>query len=277
MKKGTIALDIDGTITDGSHLIPDPVAHAFEELYREGWTFIFVTGRPLSFTMRTLPKLCFPYYLGVQNGSVLFEMPEKKEVDRSYLTMEAVHQLESLHHGDFLVYSGYEKGDICYYLPDRFSKEMLDYLKTVEKVSDAPWVPLKSFDEIEQTAFPLLKCLGSQEEMEAFDQTLQSIQGMKSTLIKDPLSEHLYLILITHEGADKRKAVSKLIQKFSLPSPLITGGNDNNDIPLLQIGDQKIAIEGSPKELLKLATVQAPPSEECGILDGLEKAMENLR
>lgn len=67
-----------------------------------------------------------------------------------------------------------------------------------------------------------------------------------------------------------------MIKKFSLPGPLITGGNDNNDIPLLQYGDQRIVIEGAPEALSKLATVIAPPSEECGIIEGLKNAMENL-
>ena len=70
--RGVIALDIDGTITDKDHLISDEVADFFEGLYVNGWTFLFLTGRPLSFAMRTLPKLTFSYYLGVQNGSVLF-------------------------------------------------------------------------------------------------------------------------------------------------------------------------------------------------------------
>jgi len=276
---GTIALDIDGTITDRDHLIPDEVAHYFETLHKEGWRFVFVTGRPLSFTMMTLPKLCFPYFLGVQNGSVLFEMPEKKEVERYYLSLEMVHTLDTLHknvEGDFLVYSGYEKGDTCYFRPDHFSDEMRTYLKKVEKVSDAPWIPLKDFDIKEQHTFPLIKCLGPKEEMESFDQKLQKLEGIKTTLIKDPFSESLYLILITHSEADKGIAIQKIIKKFSLPGPLITGGNDNNDIPLLQYGDQRIAIKGAPEALIKLATVIAPPSEECGIIEGLKKAMENL-
>ncbi|WP_316357560.1 HAD family hydrolase [Candidatus Neptunichlamydia sp. REUL1] len=276
---GTIALDIDGTITDRDHLIPDEVAHYFETLHKEGWRFIFVTGRPLSFTMMTLPKLCFPYFLGVQNGSALFEMPEKKEVERYYLSLEMVHILDTLHknvEGDFLVYSGYEKGDTCYFRPDHFSDEMRTYLKKVEKVSDAPWIPLKNFDIKEQHTFPLIKCLGPKEEMESFDQKLQKLEGIKTTLIKDPFSESLYLILITHSEADKGIAIQKIIKKFPLPAPLITGGNDNNDIPLLQYGDQRIAIKGAPEALIKLATVIAPPSEECGIIEGLKKAMENL-
>ncbi|MCB1107850.1 MAG: HAD family phosphatase [Chlamydiia bacterium] len=276
MSIGTIALDIDGTITDQSHLIPDEVASFFEELFHEGWHFIFVTGRPLSYTLRTLPKLCFPYSLGVQNGSVLLEMPEKKEVGRAYLSMDLIKEMDRLHkgfEGDFLVYSGYETGDFCYFRPSHFSEEMLSYLKKVEKVSDAPWVPLSSFDEMNQSEFPLIKCVGKKKEMETFNQKLKHFGEVKTTLIKDPLSETLYLLLITHKEADKGIAVKKLMKK----KPLITGGNDNNDIPLLQEGCERIAIEGSPKELLSLATIVAPPSEKMGIIDALKEALRRLK
>jgi len=277
--RGVIALDIDGTITDKDHLISDEVADFFKELHENGWTFLFLTGRPLSFAMRTLPKLSFSYYLGVQNGSVLFEMPEKKEVERFYLSKDLIEILDKLHsefEEDFLIYSGYEKGDVCYFRKKRFSSEMLEYLEKVEKLSDAPWISLDSFDLIDQDSFPLIKCLGSFEAMERLEKKLEGLEGTETCLIKDPLSKTLYLVLITRKEADKGKAAQAMMEKFSLSGPLITGGNDNNDLTLLGVGDEKIAIQGSPQKLLDLATIIAPPSEEGGIIDGIKTAIERL-
>lgn len=279
MEPGTIALDIDGTITDRSHLIPGEVAHFFEKLNKEGWEFIFVTGRPLSFAMRTLPKLTFPYLLGVQNGADLLKMPGRKKVGRFYLDISIVKILDSLYEkeeGDFLVYSGFEKGDICYFRPEKFSQEMQTYLKKVETYSDAPWIPLKTFDIKEQTSFPLIKCFGTKKGMEDFEKKLQEVGGLKTTLIKDPLSEHLYLILITHSEADKGIAALKLMDSHGLKRPLITGGDDNNDIPLLKVGDVRIAMEGAPEELCSLADIIAPPGDKKGIIKGLEEAFKKL-
>ena len=276
MKKGTIALDIDGTITNREHLIPDGVATYFENLHKEGWQIIFVTGRALSFALMTLPKLNFPYLLAVQNGADLLEMPSKKRVDRSYLKIDVVEFLDKLYHGyegDFIVYEGYDKGDLCYFRPDRFTPKMQDYLKQVEKLSATPWIPMKTFDIQEQSTFPLIKCIGTKEMVETFNKKLTTIDGVKTSVIKDPFSPELYLILITHKDADKGIATLKFIEKYQLNRPLITGGDDNNDIPLLKVGDVRIAMDGAPDALQNIAHIIAPPADRMGIIDAVEEAI----
>ncbi len=276
MKKGTIALDIDGTITNREHLIPDGVATYFENLHKEGWQIIFVTGRALSFALMTLPKLNFPYLLAVQNGADLLEMPSKKRVDRSYLKIDVVEFLDKLYHGyegDFIVYAGYDKGDLCYFRPDRFTPKMQDYLKQVEKLSATPWIPMKTFDIQEQSTFPLIKCIGTKEMVETFNKKLTTIDGVKTSVIKDPFSPELYLILITHKDADKGIATLKFIEKYQLNRPLITGGDDNNDIPLLKVGDVRIAMDGAPDALQNIAHIIAPPADRMGIIDAVEEAI----
>lgn len=276
MNKGTIALDIDGTITNLEHQIPDAVATYFENLHKEGWQFIFVTGRAFSFAMMTLPKLAFPYLLAVQNGADLIEMPSMKKVTRSYLKIDVVEFLDHLYEGcegDFIIYAGYEKGDLCYFRPDRFSKEMQDYLKQVEKLSASPWKRLESFQIEEQSTFPLIKCIGSKEMLEGFNQKLLKVDGLKTSIIKDPISKAFYLILITHKDADKGIAVNKFMEEYQLKHPLITGGDDNNDIPLLKAGDIRIAMDGAPEALQNIAHIIAPPAEKMGIIQALEEAI----
>lgn len=277
MNRGTIALDIDGTITNREHQIPDGVATYFENLHKEGWQFIFVTGRPMSFAMMTLPKLTFPYLLALQNGADLIEIPSKKKVARSYLKINVIELLDQLYEGnegDFIVYAGYEKGDLCYFRPDRFSTEMQQYLKEIEKLSASPWIPLDSFDIKEQSIFPLIKCIGSKEMLEGFNDKLITYDDLKTTLIKDPISSHLYLILITHKNADKGIAVNTFMEKYQLKRPLITGGDDNNDIPLLKAGDIRIAMDGAPQALQNIAHIIAPPADRMGIIQGIQEAIE---
>ncbi|MCB1085266.1 MAG: HAD family phosphatase [Chlamydiia bacterium] len=278
--RGTIALDIDGTITRRDHQIPEDVARFFEGLTREGWQFIFVTGRPLAFAMRTLPRLSFPYLLGVQNGADLFEMPSKKRIGRFYLSPSLVKTIERLYEGeeeDFIIYSGCDFGDMCYYRPDRFSREMRDYLKELERLADALWKPVKSFEEVEQKEFPLIKCMGSREMIERLDGKLQQVKGIKRAVIKDPISGTLYLILVTHEQANKGDATLTFMERYGLKRPLITGGDDNNDIPLLGVGDVKIAMEGAPDKVRQMATIVAPPGDQMGIIKGLKEGIEGIR
>ncbi len=276
MHKGTIALDIDGTITDRNHLIPDGVALYFQKLYHEGWQFVFITGRILSFALMSLNKLEFPFLLALQNGADLLEMPARKRMHRSYLTLDVVETLDTLYQGmdnDFVIYAGYEKGDLCYFRPSRFTPKMLKYLKDVERLSAEPWKGLDSFKNCGQSTFPLIKCIGSREMLEAFDEKLKALEGIKTTIIKDPISREFYITLITHINADKGKALKKFKELYSLSHPIITGGDDNNDIPLLKAGDIRIAMDGAPEALQNLAHIIAPPAERMGIIQGLEEAM----
>ncbi|MBF5060109.1 HAD family hydrolase [Candidatus Neptunochlamydia vexilliferae] len=277
MDKGTIALDIDGTITGSDHLIPAEVADYFETLHSEGWQFVFVTGRPLSFAMMALPKLSFPYLLGVQNGADLLEMPSKKSVDRAYLGLDIVEMVDGLYEGcpgDFLVYSGYEKGDICYYRPDRFPSEMQGYLEEIQKLSGSPWKPVTDFNIEDQQTFPVIKCIGPLKMLEGFYHKLQELEELKATLIRDPISGVFHLILITHKDANKGAALATFVKKYGLKKPVIAGGDDNNDIPLLEQGDVRIVMEGAPNGMGELAHIMAPPAYEMGIIEGIQKGME---
>ncbi|MCB1116140.1 MAG: HAD family phosphatase [Chlamydiia bacterium] len=275
MQKGTIALDIDGTITNREHRIPGEVIAYFETLHEEGWQLIFVTGRAFSFAAWTLSTLPFPFLLGVQNGADLLEMPSKKRVGRAYLGMETIEKLEKkCEEGDFIVYAGLDHGDLCYYRPDRFSEEMRAYLKKVEAFSDAPWKPVETFQMEEQDAFPLIKYIGTKEALERFQKELEEIPEIKTSLIKDPIDPSLHLILITSIEADKGKAALTFMEKYQLRRPLIVGGDDNNDLPLLKVGDVRIKMKGAPDMLKPYADITAPPSEQMGIIQGLKEGIK---
>ena len=163
MTKGLIALDIDGTLTGKDHLVPHEVVDFLHHLFDEGWKIVLLTGRPFSYAKHGIANLNFPFYLAVQNGADILEMPTGRLAKRAYLDMETVRILDELH-DEYLIYSGYEGGDFCYYQPSRFSDEIRDYLKKLEKLSNAPWKVIDHFN-IEQTSFPLIKCIGHRDNL----------------------------------------------------------------------------------------------------------------
>ena len=276
--KGTIALDIDGTITNDAHQIPDDVRVYFESLSNLGWTFVFLTGRPYSFALKTLSSLTIPFYLGVQNGAVLFDIPSQKEIFRTYLQPQDLQEIEKQFRDvgeGFLLSAGYELQDRCFYKPDHFSKEIQGYFHHLEKVAEVPWSPVQDFSHFSEKSFPLIKGFGKKEAMERLDKNLQKEKNLHATLIKDPFADEIYLILVTANEANKGSALRKLIEMRQLPTPLITGGNDRNDLPLLSLGDERIAMEGSPSSLIELSTLVAPSSDKSGIIQGLQRAIKS--
>lgn len=275
MHRGWIALDIDGTITDKAHHVPPETVRFLTELHAQGWQLMFITGRTFSFGTSALNVFDFPYYLGVQNGADILEMPSKKLISRAYLPGHAVSAIEKVYQGhaeDYIVYSGYETGDFCYYRPQQFSQTFLDHLVKIEALSPEPWKAVSSFDFTSHQAFPLIKCLGLESEMRAMNTTLLSMDAFAVSLIRDPMDEAIFLNLVTHPDATKGKALERMIAHTGKRGLVIAAGDDLNDVSMIQIADIGIVMNNAPKQMHPLATILAEPAHSQGIIAALTKA-----
>lgn len=274
--KGWIALDIDGTITDESHHVPKETVDYLTELNHQGWEVMFITGRTYSFGTSALNVFPFPFYLGIQNGADILEMPSKKRISRAYLGAALLPALEQVYQGeseDFILYAGYEKGDFCYYRPKKFSTLLREHLVKIESLSPEPWKAVDTFEFGNEDAFPLIKCLGFQEQMRSVHKRLESVKEIAVSLIRDPLDEAIYLNLVTHSLATKGQALERMIAKSGKRGKIIAAGDDRNDVSMLESADIAIVMGGAPAEMLPLADILAPSAKEQGIITALKQAV----
>ena len=273
--KGCICLDIDGTITANPLAIPEETLKLFKELYKRGWEFLFITGRAYSFASRVLHVIDFPYFFSVQNGADLLLMPEKKLLAREYLSASFIPEIERLAKSvseGFLIYSGYEKGDFCYYNPSEFTQGMMRHLEIVRTMSNEPWVERTDFIFTEKESFPLVKCLGTQEEMFALNKILKQIPEIETTCVKDPLADFIYLNLITSPSANKGAALDKVRSYMPEGTLFIAAGDDYNDISMLRKADIAIVMSTAPKIMMEMADILAAPAEDQGLIKALLQA-----
>jgi hydroxymethylpyrimidine pyrophosphatase-like HAD family hydrolase len=276
---GWIALDIDGTITDESHHAPPQVVHFLHLLEEKGWELIFLTGRTYSFGYRVVKEFDFPFYLAVQNGADILYMPHKELIARHYLDNAVIPVLEKAYQGenqDFIVYAGYERGDLCYYRPERFSPALIEHLHKIMALSPEPWKSVRSFDFENGVSFPLAKCLGTKEAMQRINALLQVFPGVSATMIRDPLGEGIYLNLVTAEQATKGAALQIIKQVIGDGGPVIAAGDDLNDISMLQNADVKIVMASAPPEMHSMATILAGYGQHHGIIEALTKAIKHV-
>jgi HAD superfamily hydrolase (TIGR01484 family) len=277
--KGWIALDIDGTITDQSHHVPQETVDYLTLLKSQGWELMFITGRTYSFGTSALNVFPFPFYLGIQNGADILEMPSKKLISRAYLPGQLVPALEQVYQGqneDFIVYAGYEKGDFCYYRPKKFSTALREHLVKIESLSPEPWKAVDTFEFASHEAFPLIKCLGFQEGMRSVYERLLSVKEIAVSLIRDPLDEAVYLNLVTHALATKGQALQRMVTHTGKRGRVIAAGDDRNDVSMLECADVAIVMAGAPSEMLPLADILAPSAKEQGIITALKQAIDLL-
>lgn len=268
--KGIIALDIDGTAAEKGKAIHPKLALFLKGLKEEGWAIYFVTGRTLSFAKHAFAFLDFPFYLALQNGADIIEYPSKKLLYRSYLPSDLAHFVEPF--CSFVIYSGFETGDFCYYLSTAFSEDEQEYLKKLKALSEGEWVSLSSFSDLRlQKEVPLIKAFGKKEKLES---VAEQIKGYSVSVIQDTVDPTLHILLLTSKEADKGIAVEHLKTLLSVKShhKVIVAGDDYNDLPMLKKGDEAIVMEGAPSDLFSFATLIAPPPEKEGLIEALKKA-----
>jgi hydroxymethylpyrimidine pyrophosphatase-like HAD family hydrolase len=273
--KGWIALDIDGTITLDKYSVPKEVSHFFHALYKKGWQFVFATGRPFAFATVALSDFDFPYILLPQNGSMAIEMPKKNTLFKSYIPSSSLALMESAFEGlqsDFLIYAGFERGDICFWRPKRFPEEELAYVLDLQTRQKESWQEVKDFDHLPMDSFPLIKCFGSEMRMCHLIDRLKKEKKFEIAKIRDPFNEKITLLLITDIHASKGKSLTKLFKQRGRGPRVIAAGDDENDLSLLSVADIKIAMAHAPLSLQESADFIAPPTKEFGIIKALEIA-----
>src|SRR5581483_491455 len=274
--KGWIALDLDGTITDKTHHAPKDVVQFLHSLQESGWEIVFITGRTFSFAWKVIKEFDFPYYLAIQNGADILRMPEKKRVVRHYLDDSAIPLLETAFEGeeeDYILYAGYEKGDFCYYRPERFSPAFLEHIcNNILPLSPEPWQPVENYNFENGLSSPLAKCLGTQKAMERISSLLHAVPTLSATMIRDPLADNTYLILVTAKLATKGNALNAIKKTMGKGGLTIAAGDDLNDLSMLKAADIKIVMSTAPAEMIPLATILAKHGKQHGIIAALTEA-----
>ncbi len=276
---GTIALDIDGTITADSrqHTMPPRVVRYLTKLAQEGWQLFFITGRAFGSGYQILKGLPFNYYLAVQNGAIILEMPTQRIISKKYLDRSILCTMDTICHenpSDFVVCSGIEHQDIFYYRPKRFSAPLLSYLEERICSFKEIWRPLDSFHEMQINEFPSIKCFGQYEGALEITRKIEAALGLHVPLIRDPFDESYYVVQATHPEISKGQALHDLLAITGRCGKVIAAGDDHNDYSMLAAADIKIAMHTSPPELLKIADIVAPPANAEGIIIGLEAAIK---
>lgn len=277
--RGTIALDIDGTLTDGADL-PLNVISYLKSLAENGWRLVFITGRTFQSGHKTLKSLPFIYYIAVQNGAIILEMPSQRIISKRYLDRSIFKEMESICHdepSDFVVFSGYENNDQCYYRPSHFSPKLMEYLHRRIECYEETWHPLDSYDELDLEVFPSIKCFGHYDSANALSRRIEERLGLHVPLIRDPFELDYYVVQATHPRISKGQALNDLISKIGERGLVIAAGDDYNDVSMLEAANVKIVMATAPIDMLEKADIIAAAASKEGIIIALEAAVKHAR
>lgn len=278
--KGIIALDIDGTITEQFHTVPEAVVAYLESLAADGWKIAFITGRAYKWGFSILKSMTFPYLLAVQNGAIIIEMPERRIIGKKYLDSSIFAAMDEICKGepsDYVIYGGYEHDDVCYYRPARFSTDMLEFLKRRVAALGETYRAVASYGTLELQAFPSIKCFGNRESADRVAQKMERQLGLHVTPVRDPYDSGYMVAQGTHPEVSKGRALQDIKGCSASGQIVIAAGNDYNDVSMFAVCDIKVVMGNSPADLLESADIIAPPVSEMGIIAGLKEAIARVR
>lgn len=273
--RGIIATDIDRTLTNRDHIIPQDVITYLEKSHKEGFEIVFLTGRPFSFASRALRGCNFPFHLGVQNGAEVLKMPEKTFRSQKFLTKDVVLKIcaaAQFIDRDFVIYSGAEHGDYCYYNPKKFSGAGKEYVESLKKYGAAHWKEVDSFENIQREVFPMMRLFGTLVDMESLKKKVLELANVCCVILNDVTRENTFVLMITEKEVDKGHSLRRLIEHYDWQGCVIGCGDDLNDISLFDAVDISIGMENGHPQLLKKATIIAKPSYNMGIIEALDEA-----
>ncbi len=273
---GLITLDIDGTLTSDLVKIPNEVVHYLERLSKRGWTICLVTGRSFYFAEPSIRNLSFPFFLGILNGALILEMPSKKIIKRHYIQLDSLSGIEKICENeptDFVIYSGFESGDVVYYRPDHLPPDLCKYLEERARSFSEIWKPVDDFRSLEIKEFPSIKCIGSHDVIQRVASRTRNEFHLSMPVIRDPKQESFYVGVGTDVGINKGKVLKDLKELLSITRLVIAAGDDYNDIPMLEEADISIVMETAPQEMHALADIIAKPASQNGIIDALGTAL----
>lgn len=236
----------------------------------------FVTGRTFSFAFPILSSLRGNFYFSVQNGAALYEMPSQKLIEKNYVKSFSLKDIEAIFSKErfgFLVESGKEEKDVCYYNPKNFGAKELEYIEYRKEISPERWQAVESLQEITLAEFSVGKFFAAKDKAQEIAEKIHKIQNQKFNIviIQDPFHPGGYLAHVNQFKASKGKILEKLKNKVPLK---IAAGDDLNDLEMLEGAEIKIVIKNSPDTLLRKADILAEGPEKGGIINALQEAIE---
>lgn len=285
MKKALIALDIDGTLAPPRAPVPLQVAEYLHHLQKEGHLIVVMTGRSFTFASKLLNWIKGPFYLAVQNGAAIVELPARRVVYRKYIPKEMISDLDAILlqvqskdlEGDYLIEGGIEQEDRCFFRKNKHSQAQLSYLELRQKISNEDWIDVGSFQEIQFEEFPMIKYFGEKLIVESLADQIATQTGLHVPIVHDPFKDKGYIALGTHPEISKGVALQKLKEIIDPSLFIIAAGDDLNDEDMIEAADYGIVMETAPVQLKAKADFIAPSAEKQGIIKGLIEAFKHNR
>ena len=268
MEKYLIALDMDGTLLNKKHVISSETSEYLRKLNKEGHIIVIASGRPVRGIMPfynelelTTPIICYNgayIYPGTNKDFPEYRFSFPKEIVLDIIKQIGYDKLENVileTNEDIYLLQNNDALDIFF-----SKKNMCVHLGPIEKT-------------LTEDTMTVLFQVKDHSNNEFIRNIVEKYEGLKFRFWSGKWTE---ISEIYFEKINKGDALKSIAEFYNIPlERVVSFGDANNDIELIQVGKYGYAMKNGDEELKQYATrITEFTNDEDGVIKELQKIIK---
>lgn len=265
MEYKLIATDIDGTLINSNHKIPDSNKEYIKKAQEAGIVFVLASGRP-TFAMLEIAKELemdkFGGYILSYNGGEILNCKTGEVIYREGLSREDVDNMYNYSENNDISFLTYNDNKLITNEDNEYTR--LESLFTKGE--------LNLIDNLEDIKFEqVIKCMliSNEESVKKHSEILKNSEYAKNMFFA---ISHPSFLEVVNINVNKGNALKRLANMLKIDiSQTIAVGDSYNDIPLLSVTGLKVAPSNAKEEIKEMVDYVGVSNDEGILKDLIEK------
>ena len=265
-----IVVDLDGTLLNSQNEVSPRNIQALRSAAARGVEILPCTGRVQGESIFVCEALQVCRYLATCNGSLIYDLQQKKQLQCTSMSLETALQLIDILERNEVFYQIYGVNDS--YCSHR-SMQRIDHSGVIQSYIDAYRDTQILFDDFTQLAkrdgVVALKFFASSTDIPTITRVRHEIDQVPGIRTTSSLPHNIEILC---DGIDKFTAIAQFAKTLGIaPQEMMALGDSENDINLVQHAGIGVAMENGVPEIKQVADFVAPSNNADGVAVAVER------
>jgi len=264
--------DLDGTLLQPNAELSVRAKRTLNELIEQGMLFSIATARTIASVETIIKDVAINMPIILMNGVCIYDMNKKQYIKVEAFSKNSTHLLLTIIKRFHLMGFAYviKDGILSTYYEKLSTKPLRDFYKQCVKKYHKPFTQIEDFYSLDTEPLIYFCTIDKKEFLDPIYAMLKDIDDMNCVFYKDNYSVDLWYLEIFSKYASKYHAVEYLRNYLQLDC-IVCFGDNHNDLPLFEAGDQNYAVANAIEELREKADSVIGSNNEDGVVCWLKQ------
>ncbi len=260
-----VFVDLDGTLRDSNGKISIRAKKIIKKLRDLGITIVFITGRPIPYTVKLAKQFDPSSFVVCSNGAEVFNYLSKRIIYKSTIMNNDILFLNDLIDRYHLY----------------FVANTIDKVYTNKDFDNIGKKQVKSLTDIDADIDQIVVQSNKIDDLKLFRRDLAENENLKiinkSQNIDESDKDRLLYYDVVNADVSKGSAIRELCAFLNIPLDRTMGiGDSMNDLEMLEVCSYKVAMGNAIDEIKKISNYETLSNDEDGVSLVLERLYEEL-